>query len=67
MDKSAGSLSTLYPVGNFYVDSPAQIGFVDFANNNLELASSSKIKGRATDHTDPGCDIGALNTALKGK
>jgi len=66
-DKSEGSLSSRYPVGNFYVNSPAEIGFVDAANENYELSPTSKIRGRASDHTDPGCDIAALKAALKGK
>lgn len=66
-NKSDGSLADRYPVGNFFVDSAAQVGFIDLAADNYELAPTSKIKGRATDHTDPGCDVAALKAALKGK
>jgi len=66
-DKSEGSLSRRYPVGNFFVDSPAEIGFVDVANDNYELSAASKFKGRATDKTDPGCNVRALKEALRGK
>ena len=66
-DKSDGSLAARYPAGNFYVNSPSEIGFVDLANQNYRLAPSSKFRGRASDGTDPGCDINALEAALAGK
>lgn len=66
-DKGDGSFTDRYPLGNFFVNSVEDIGFVDAANGNYQLAPTSKIRGRASDRTDPGVDIGALTTALNGK
>jgi hypothetical protein len=63
-DKGDGSLSNRYPVGNYYVNSPNDIGFVDMVKGNYELAPNSKFRGRASDSKDPGCDITALKAAL---
>lgn len=65
-DKGDGSLSNKYPSGNFFVNKPEEIGFVDPANGNFELSTNSKFKGRASDRTDPGCDMNALRKALAG-
>ncbi len=66
-DKSDGPLSNRYPTGNYYPNSANEIGFVDLANNNYQLAPTSRYKGKASDRTDPGCDIAALQEALAGK
>ena len=56
---------TGYPAGNFYPDSLAAVGFVDFQNGNYELAASSKFKGRGSNRKDPGVDFNALSQALQ--
>jgi hypothetical protein len=66
-DKGDGPLSNRYPVSNFYVNSLQDVGFVDPANGNFQLAPNSKLRGRASDGGDPGCDIPALMAALNGK
>ncbi|HEV8429189.1 MAG TPA: hypothetical protein VGQ41_14905 [Pyrinomonadaceae bacterium] len=66
-DKGDGSISDRYPFGNFFVNSAEDIGFVDAANGNYQLAPTSKIRGRASDRTDPGVDVAALTAALNGK
>ncbi|HSR12324.1 MAG TPA: hypothetical protein VLS90_12850, partial [Thermodesulfobacteriota bacterium] len=53
------------PAGNFYVDSETQVGFVDSANRQLALSSSSPYKGRASDGADPGVDWAKLVAATK--
>ncbi len=64
-DKSEGPLSGRYPAGNYYVNSASEIGFADMSNENYQLAPTSKFKGKASDRSDPGCDIPALLAALK--
>ncbi len=44
----------------------AQIGFVDASKDNYRLAPSSPYKGKASDGSDPGVDMGALVAALAG-
>lgn len=63
-----GSPGTNYPVGNFYPANLAAVGFTDtsgaFEVNNYALTGGSAYHNAATDGTDIGCDIAALNTAL---
>jgi len=51
-----------YPTGNFF---PASIdpgvGFVNYSGGDYHLAASSPYKNQATDGTDPGANIDALN------
>jgi uncharacterized protein YjdB len=55
-----------YPADNFYPASTAQVGFEDFAAGNYRLAMSSPYKYKATDGTDPGASIDAVETATQG-
>jgi hypothetical protein len=66
-DKGDGALQNRYPAGNYYVNSPKDVGFVDITSGNFELAPTSKFKGKASDRTDPGCDMNALRNALAGR
>jgi hypothetical protein len=52
-----------FPLGNFFVGSYAQIGFVDYAAGNWTLSAASKIRKRATDGKDPGVDFDLLNAS----
>jgi hypothetical protein len=54
-----------YPSGNFYPDSLADVGFVDYRNGNYELAKTSRYKGRGSNRKDPGVDLNALLQALQ--
>ena len=61
-----------FPVGNFIVASYDQFGFVDYRQGNWKLAPSSKYRGRATDHKDPGIDFAEFEasgvySAVEGK
>ena len=47
---------------NYYVNGPSSVGFVDFANGNYALSSSSTYHNAATDGTDIGADIPLLNS-----
>jgi hypothetical protein len=47
---------------NYYVTNSASVGFVDFANGNYALSSSSPYHNLGTDGTDPGANIQLLNS-----
>jgi hypothetical protein len=55
-----------YPAGNFFPDSIAEVGFVDYRNGNYQLAKGSRYKGRASDLKDPGVDFDVLLKVLSG-
>ena len=59
----AGSTASLYPASNFFPSSYASVGFVDFANGDYRLAAASAYKNIASDGTDPGANIDAVNAA----
>src|SRR5262249_18538206 len=44
-----GGLSSLYPSGNFFPATTAEVGFVDYAGGNYRLASNIPYKGEGTD------------------
>ncbi len=52
-----------YPVSTFFPPDWATVKFVDFANGNYALASSSPYKNAGTDGKDIGADIAGLNAA----
>jgi uncharacterized protein (TIGR03437 family) len=54
------------PSGNFYPSQASQVGFVDFANGNYALLSSSPFSKAGTDGKDIGADFVQLNAALGG-
>ena len=57
----AGANAAVYPANNFYpANFPQGIGFVDPANGDYRLSSSSPYKNQATDGGDPGVDFDAL-------
>ncbi len=57
---------TRYPPGNRYPDTYDEIGFVDYGGGHYSLGVTSPYKGTASDGTDPGCNIEALNAAISG-
>jgi len=57
------SISSQYPVGNFFVDSFDRIHFVDYQHGDWRLAPDSKLRSKATDGKDPGIDVAALNAS----
>jgi hypothetical protein len=65
---SGGATTSMYSnyPGNFFPSSLAAVGFVDLANDNYRLTSSSPFKGKASDGTDVGVDFTALDAALAG-
>ncbi len=58
-----GTSSSNHPAGNFYPSNIAAVGFVDQPGENYRLAVGSPYKGLATDGTDPGADIDAIEAA----
>jgi hypothetical protein len=65
-NKADGSLANIYPAGNYYPASPANVGFTDLANDNYGLSAASPYKYLATDGTDPGVDMIGLLAAIGG-
>src|SRR5439155_15860364 len=59
----AGGDPSRYPAGNYYPSSMTAVGFVDLAGGNFRLSPQSPYRWRATDGTDVGCNIDALNAA----
>jgi hypothetical protein len=61
-----GALSNLYPVGNSFPSTIAEIQFQNLATGNWRLSATSPYKGQGTGGTDPGVDLDALEAALGG-
>jgi len=59
----AGASPATYPSGNFYPPSLSAVGFVDLGNGNYRLSASSPYIRSATDGTDVGANIDAINWA----
>ena len=55
-----------YPAGNFFPNTYNDVGFIDYSNGNYQLSFNSPYKNKASDGTDPGADINALNLRLRG-
>ncbi|PYM70781.1 MAG: hypothetical protein DME03_20605, partial [Candidatus Rokuibacteriota bacterium] len=62
----AGGFALIYPPENYFPSSLAAVGFVDLAGRNYRLAPSSPYKNAATDGTDIGADLDALEAATAG-
>src|SRR5262245_532786 len=61
-----GGSRTLYPVGNFFPATLADVGFVSLTAGNYQLASTSLFRNAALDGKDPGVDWNALVAATAG-
>ena len=61
----AGSNPAIYPVGNYYPASMSAVGFINLPGGNYRLAATSPYHNAATDGTDVGCNIDALNAAAR--
>jgi hypothetical protein len=59
-----GGQQSRYPAKNFFPANLSDIGFINLAEGNLELALVSLFKGLATDGKDIGCDINLLKSGL---
>jgi hypothetical protein len=59
-----GGQKSKYPVKNFFPALLAEVGFLNPAEGNYELALPSLFKGLGTDDKDIGCDTKALKAAL---
>jgi hypothetical protein len=60
-----GSAKTM-PSDNFYPKTIDEIGLTDPDRDNLRLSARSTYRSRATDGTDPGADIDAIERATAG-
>ena len=61
-DLDSGSF--VIPNGNFEIKSFDKVGFVNYAGKNFRLAANSRLKGKATDAMDVGCNVDELFSAL---
>jgi hypothetical protein len=59
----AGANPATYPVGNFYPAAQSAVGFINLAGGNYRLSTSSPYIRSATDGTDVGANIDAINDA----
>jgi hypothetical protein len=59
----AGADPAIYPSGNFYPASLGAVGFVNLGGGNYRLSASSPYIRSATDGTDVGANIDAINAA----
>ena len=62
----AGADSAIYPAANFFPSSLDEVDFVDRLGGDYRLAATSPFKNAATDGTDVGADIDALEAATAG-
>jgi hypothetical protein len=60
-----GPLDSKYP-NDYIAAKQSAVGWVDPLHVNYALANNSPYKNRASDGTDPGVDMNALNAALSG-
>jgi hypothetical protein len=58
-----GASSSAYPAGNFFPPTLNDVGFVDAANHDYRLSSTSSLQNAGTDGKDVGVDMTALNAA----
>ena len=56
-------LESKYSTGNFFPLSFDRVGFVDYQNGDWRLSPTSRYRGKATDHSDPGVNFEALLAA----
>jgi hypothetical protein len=61
-----GGNAAIYPTNNFFPATLNAVGFVDRLAGNYRLLASSAYKNAATDGTDVGADIDALEAATAG-
>ncbi len=61
-----GGPAQSYPGGNFFPATLNDVGFVDLVGGNYRLSATSPYKGAATDGSDIGANIDAIQTAIGG-
>ncbi len=61
-----GNKPSNWPAGNYFAADSDAVGFVDSDSGDYELLPSSPYKNKATDGTDIGADINAIQTATAG-
>jgi len=61
-----GVTHAAYPPNNSFPLTTADVGFVNVAAGDLHLAARSPYHGRGTDGRDPGADIDAVLSAIRG-
>jgi uncharacterized protein YjdB len=53
-----------FPVGNYFSSSVSGVGLMNYSGLDYHLTGSSPFRSKATDLTNPGADIDALNAAI---
>jgi hypothetical protein len=61
-----GASQNNYPANNFFPANTAAVGFVDYPGGNYRLSPTSTLKNQATDGTDVGANIDAIEAAISG-
>ncbi|MBI3652057.1 MAG: hypothetical protein HY231_13635 [Acidobacteria bacterium] len=59
-----GGQPSKYPAKNFFPAQLSEVGFINAAEGNFELALLSLFRGLGTDGKDIGCDVNLLKAAL---
>lgn len=62
----AGGPAYLYPSGNFFPTTMADVGFTNMASGDYRLTTASPFKGAATDGKDLGADMMAVWSVTNG-
>ena len=62
-DVIAGASPASYPAGNYYPADLGGVGFIDLGGGNYRLSTASPYVRSATDGTDVGANIDAINAA----
>lgn len=63
---SAGIPPSRWPSGNFFPADPRAVGFLSYGSQDFSLLSSSPYSNKATDGTNPGADVEAIEEAISG-
>lgn len=58
--------STLYPSGNFFPESLAEVGFADLLQGDYQLSPTSPFRGVGTGGRDPGANITTVDALTAG-
>lgn len=62
----AGGAASVYPTGNLFPKSLADIGVIDRSGNGFQMSLLKPYKAGGTDGNDVGCDLGSLAKATAG-
>jgi hypothetical protein len=58
-----GGQAANYPLGNYFINSFSEVGFVDMAKGDYRLSPSSQYRNAGSDGKDIGCQFGAATSS----